>query len=101
VDGAAHQRTESAVHELMLFEQRFAAKGGRYDAGLVVVSGASQVNQFQLGVAETTSKQAFDFRWLDHSSHFCGSAHTHCQLAAGQQRPRPWPHLSPEAGAAW
>ena len=65
MDGTAHRRAECAIHEPMLFDQRFAAEGAGHDARLIVVASAGQVPELEIHVAEARPEQAFDFGRLN------------------------------------
>jgi hypothetical protein len=50
MDGTVHRVTKGAVHELVLLNQRFPLEGLRHDPRLIVILGARQIDELEIGI---------------------------------------------------
>ena len=66
VDGTVHGVAEGPIHELVLLNRGLAFEHRRDDAGLVVVLGAGQIAQLDVGVGHCGEQQRLDLVGLHH-----------------------------------
>lgn len=55
--------TQRAIHELVLLNQRFPLEGLRHDPSLIVIFGARQIDELDVGVGQSRKQQPSNAFW--------------------------------------
>lgn len=58
-----HCFTQRAINELVLLNQRFPLEGLRHDPRLIMIFGARQIDELDIGVGESRKQQPSNAVW--------------------------------------